>query len=337
MSFFGVLFLYLSASTPSEGTYILNPYLDPQAISGTPLSKSLESVWLRAFYKKVQLVGASNRTQLKDFEGESLDQKIRLATQDYLQSSLEEAREKISQAEKLVVNSPLYAQFETDLMEVLALRLMISGPELNLEALPENVKPLTSKTEFLNKLPLKWQAKIQNLSKSKPILIKELDGRKCDRLFLNGREVSLPTSLLHGSYVVHCLKGPDLEAYRAEVSTSDLRIHEVFWSKSIFEILPISSLENAFSKSRPQELKNAGISVWTKDKRILPIASRVESLRPLPHTDPLENPLGEFKDQSEASVLFRSPWLWIVVGAAIAGTTGYFIYDSVQTKTARGP
>src|SRR5665213_871263 len=103
------LFLLISAAltilafhSAFAQTYVLNPYHEKNTPSSLPLSSIDAEKWLQTFYKKVPLLVTLDRNLIKDENGESLDQKIKLATQNYLELRHDQAQESSQEALNLL-------------------------------------------------------------------------------------------------------------------------------------------------------------------------------------------------------------------------------------------
>ncbi|MDB5037227.1 MAG: hypothetical protein JWQ35_755, partial [Bacteriovoracaceae bacterium] len=346
--FSSYIFVGLLLSFAARGqTYVLNPYHEKNTPTSIPLSEKNERQWLQTFYQKVKIQVPLDRMQIKDENGESLDQKIKLATQNYLELNQAQALDLTQEALGLLSQSPPYSNIANDFIDIAALKLMIhsstKGDAIGLDEISEEIRPLLKKRTFDEKLPLKIQAHIRALQMplTSKILSLPIETDSNTRFFILGEEIRLPKDLEIGRYLVYLLNKSNLEAYWLDVEVAGKSTAQKIWSRPLWKSIPAKEVRESLEAAKPASLPRGGISVLIKEANEASIqlvsdpyfakkpVKKVETFK-----DPFETAALE-KDETTPSIL-KSPWFWLGVGV-VTGGASYFIYDSTQTKIARTP
>jgi hypothetical protein len=346
------LLITLVQSSLYAQTYIINPHDEKvSSLSGLPLTKKDETAWLNAFYHRLYLFAPNDRSHIRDENGESLEKKIKTASQEFLELHYPEAAEKLQDALLMVSQTTPYQKTFDDLVEIAALKLILADaltPENGVLEFPPEARSLAHDAALKARLPLKLQSKAAELPKNYVELhLKDLPSATALRILINGREQRLPTKLETGRSLVHILDNDEMEAYWLEIKPENFKF-EKLWTKSIWKNIPHQAIKESLEATRPTHLSSAGgITVILRDASNQPTPLMISQSR-LPGTfSILKAEDGSAKDwqpnfdsnvlnADQSPSLFKSPWFWTGV-AVLAGVGGYFAYDASRTKSVTTP
>ncbi|MBN8554724.1 MAG: hypothetical protein J0L93_04695 [Deltaproteobacteria bacterium] len=330
-------------------TYLINPH-DEKASSlvGLPLSKKDEDLWLSGFYRRVPLFSSLDRTKIKDENDETIESKIKRASQLYLELRYADAQSSLNEARQLISQSMPYPKTFEDLVEIAALQRMIGDAEEGLNEVSPEVRGFFGEPAFAARLSTKLQSELkqnQNI-KYKIQLPSPTTSHFAQRILINGREKALPLELTEGKFLIHLLDGDELQAYWLTVSKNETHFDKI-WNRSIWKNIEHRKLQENLIATRPTDLSRAaGIAVMIRDEsnQAVPLIisqAQMGSILKEP-SDPSTAWAKDFskdsqinEDRSESSI-FESPWFWTGV-AVLAGVGGYFIYDATKTKSVSTP
>lgn len=311
----------------------LNPLNLPiSGIEFTSVPKELETAWLQSFLR--EFVRAS--PSFSEVRSSSLSELIRQATENFLESKLEEANEHVEEALKIVSSTPPSSVLRQNLIEVISLKFMISTAiDPAAVSIPEEVLPFADDREFISKLPSPLQKRVRQIK----MIQYPLEGSYRYSQLLNGQML---TQIPNGRYLAHRFENHEITTEWVDFARGRRTSTTPLWKKSIWAAYPIRNLIPILERTRPPILAKAQIRLVYRDAQ-----SRIEtaSLRELDLERTGAKPISGFLDQialtketpkDSSRSIFKSPWFW-VASMAIAGTAGYFIYEASRSPTLKSP
>jgi len=316
-----------------------NHILDPYGLVSSKTDSTNQNLWLRSFYKEFPFLVSLKPQDIND-GFETLDEKTKRASQNFLELRMEEAAEELSGVFNLLKESLPFVGLYKKITELKALEIMIKN---SLETPSKTgfgeAHFFQNNPEFLNRLPLYIRKRIENSMPIRRELQEFHFPVKPHRIFVYGKEMHLPVFLPTGVYLVHFMDRLTINASWIEISeTSTSPIITALWSKEIWKIYPDQSLRKAFLKSRPSHLSEANIIVLgpkSDFKYFVKVPERVVQI-PLPLERASTMKVMTEQELERPSKIFSSPWFWILTGAAL-GTGGFMIYEAtrnpVEVKT----
>ncbi len=336
---FGV-FLLLTGGLFAQ-TYVLQPYGTSLDIPALPLKEMDEKNWLNRFYQEVEILNPTDRFQIKDSFQESLDTKIKAASDAYLKLQLDEAEENLVDALELLSRAPPYPQMQHDAMEITALRLMVSDTRDSNGALNSKINhpealPFCKNEGFLSRLSFKLQRSIREILVPSHELSSENFPEPVDRLFVYQQEARLPVKMSEGRSLIFILNKNNLHTYWLDLENKTPRFTKMI-SRNLWAHTSLPKLREALQKTKPPHLQPASLTVVVKEdtgrlspllisslprQLVAPNLNLSKQTLPLPLAEPTVT-------ETSKKTIFQSPWFWIVTGI-LAGVGGYMVYEATR-------
>lgn len=270
-----------------------------------------------------------NRVTLLNKDGVSLDSLLQSASRDFLELKNTLAWQKTEAAFDLIASTPPYAEMRNDLMEIIALQMMIA------EELPDyqHTSKVTSFNQdplFLEKLPFRIQQKIKNTDKVSVQIDSPIFKDRAARLWINGAKVTIPLRRPQGKYFSQWISEQGI-LYAGLLNLEDAHPKvEILWRKNLWDSTPDVSLHKLMRRANLPE--NSIMIVPSGE-------ASTKSIR-LPWLI-REDPIPQSLQQRETIEIkapepfWENPWFWAAVGTVVAGTSAYLIYESQQPKVIR--
>lgn len=315
------------------------------------ISTQEQKAWLNKVYDRVSMHFNFDRKTIKDHEGLSLDEWIKKASQAYLELNLPSALENVQQASDLLITSLPYRGLRTDMIELIALDVLARDGVTKSSHFDPFI--LQNDVDFLDRLPQRIRNEIELAHRPSVTLQPSAISEEVLRLSLMGEEKKLPTKIRAGKYLAHIVTVSGLTAAWLGVDSKGAVEIQNIWTRPLWQMIDAHQASALLTQTKPKAIvstqaivvfKNASDettfekfplkqgSSWRHPLNIHQPVSGIEMVR----RSPFEAPdLTADLDEKESSV-FRSPWFWAIT-AAVAGATGYLVYDATQTRTLKTP
>lgn len=254
-----------------------------------------------------------NRDKLRDRDGQTLTEKIRLTSRAYLQLDTSEAERLLRESIDLILTHPPYPTLQNDLAQLASLNLVLreERPEtlLLIDPFPIRLEPSFQKN-ISDRMREFWA----NQSR-RSIEIEALS--EFSSLRLMGEEVKPPMRMYEGQYLVHGIKNSKNVSGWLYVSAKDgVRFEKVH------EIAPNLMIAETNNTARKETSR---LNDW--------IQSEMQSSSSSPSIDPTLLDLNRASSiGNQDKPIYQKPWFWIAVGL-ISGLGGYATYQAMRSPT----
>jgi hypothetical protein len=259
-----------------------------------------------------------NRERLKDQDGQSLAEKIRLASRAYLKLDGLEAERLIKESIDLIQKNPPYVGLRADLAQLASLNVVLKEEQPATTMLIDPF-PFRMDEAFQKNLSDRMRDYWINQSRG---LIEVAELNEFSSIRISGDAIHLPAKLAEGDYLVHMTK--DGKHWGGWIHVSNKT--GIQFEKS-FEIPPQLIARESTPKIADQESERSKaqqLNQWLQAE-----ASRQIPLNPM---DPTVLDLKSNSTWESNQALYQKPWFWIAVGL-VSGLGGFATYQALRSPT----
>ncbi len=259
-----------------------------------------------------------NRDQLRDQDGQSLAEKIRLASRAYLQLDGLEAERLIKEALDLIQMNPPYLGLRSDLAQIASLNVVLKEEQstvmLQIDPFPFRLDEAFQKN-LSDRIRDSWAK--QSRPSVEVAQLNEFSGIR-----ISGEVPRLPTRLSEGDYLAHASK--DGKHFGGWLHVSNERgIH----FERVFEIPSQLIVDDKASKIGARittKTQSAQLNGW--------LQTELEKSKSPLVIDPTALDLRNEESLEPKSSFYQKPWFWIAVGLA-SGLGGFATYQALRSPT----
>jgi hypothetical protein len=259
-----------------------------------------------------------NRERLKDQDGQSLAEKIRLASRAYLKLDGLEAERLIKESIDLIQKNPPYVGVRADLAQLASLNVVLKEEQPATTMLIDPF-PFRMDEAFQKNLSDRMRDSWINQSRA---LIEVAELNEFSSFRIAGDVIHLPAKLAEGDYLVHMTKDGKLWGGWIHISNkTGIQFEKTFEipPQLIAKESPLKISAQETEKSKAQQLNQ-----WLQTE-----TNRQSPLNPM---DPTALDLKGHSSWESNQALYQKPWFWIAVGL-VSGLGGFATYQALRSPT----
>ena len=283
-----------------------------------PLIMSFLTITLTGAVFATPLHPALNRERLKDQDGQSLAEKIRLASKAYLKLDGLEAERLIKESIDLIQNNPPYAGLRSDLAQLASLNVVLKE-EQPATAMLLDPFPFRMDEAFQRNLSDRMRDYWINQSR---MLIEVAELNEFSSIRIAGDTIHLPAKLAEGDYLVHIAKdGKNWGGWIHVSNKTGIQFEKKFQipEQLIAKELPPKMFAQESERPKAQQLNQ-----W--------LQAQTDSNNDRNAMDPTELDLKSKSALESNPALYQKPWFWIAVGL-VSGLGGFATYQALRSPT----